>query len=129
MANPFKEAEKKAKVAPGGNKPQDAEKTEEVVKKLVETAPPVVTEASEAPVAAVEPAPVAEKPKVEKKTTQSKNKIESLIGPAKNQKKQERSTMTIYIAKENQAWLKEMAEQRGKSMSVLLDEILNELRS
>ena len=129
MANPFKEAEKKQKVAPGGNKTHDTEKTEEVVKEIVETAPPVVSEEPVAPVAPVEPAPVVEKPKAEKKPAKSANKIEALLGPVEKPKKQERSTMAVYLSKENQAWLKEMAGQRGKSVSELLDQILNELRS
>ena len=119
MANPFKEAEKAKKVAPGGNKPPVEEKTEEKV-------PPVV---SEEPVAPVTPEPVVEKPKAEKKTAKSANKIDALLGPVEKPKKQERSTMAVYLSKENQAWLKEMAAQRGKSVSELLDQILNELRS
>ena len=103
--------------------------SEEVVKKIVETASPVVAEVTEAPVAAAEPAPVAEKPKAEKKTAKSTNKIEALLGPAQKAKKQERSTIAVYLSKENQTWLKEMATQRGKSVSELLDQILNELRS
>ena len=126
MANPFREAEKKAKVAPGGNKP---EKTDEAVEKIVETAPPVIEEVTTEVVAPVEQAPVVEKPKAEKKqTTKSVSKIESLLGPAEKPKKHERSTMAVYLSKENQAWLKDLAAQRGKSVSELLDQILNELR-
>ena len=132
MANPFKEAEKAKKVAPGGSKMHDAEKTEEVINKIVETVSHVTTETTEVPaepVAPVEQAPVVEKPKVEKKqTTKTVSKIESLLGPAEKPKKQERSTMAVYLSKENQAWLKDLAAQRGKSVSELLDQILNELR-
>ena len=129
MANPFKEAEKAKKVAPGGNKMHDAEKTEEVVKKIVDNTPPVTEEVPAEPVTPVEQAPVVEKPKAEKKqTTKSVSKIESLLGPAEKPKKQERSTMAVYLSKENQAWLKDLAAQRGKSVSELLDQILNELR-
>ena len=126
MANPFKEADKKAKVAPGGHK---SEKTDEAVKKIVETAPPVIEEVTTEVVAPVEPTPVVEKPKTEKKqTTKTVSKIESLLGPVEKPKKQERSTMAVYLSKENQAWLKDLAAQRGKSVSELLDQILNELR-
>jgi hypothetical protein len=128
MANPFKEADKAKKVAPGGNKPHDAEKTEEAVKKIVETAPPVVNEVTEAPVAPVAQETAVEKPKAEKKSPKAANKIEALLGPAEKPKKQERSTMAVYLSKENQAWLKDLAAHRGKSVSELLDQILNELR-
>jgi hypothetical protein len=36
--------------------------------------------------------------------------------------------MAVYLSKENQAWLKDLAAHRGKSVSELLDQILNELR-
>lgn len=148
MANPFKEAEKKKKVAPGGH-------TAPVVEKIEEKAAPVATNAPVAPVteekAPVEPvkagvaaepqatvevkteAPVAAEkptpqPKAEKKPAKAANKIEALLGPAQKAKKQERSTIAVYLSKENQAWLKELANQRGKSVSELLDQILNELR-
>ena len=107
----------------------DAEKTEEVVKKIVDNTPPVTEEVPAEPVTPVEQAPVVEKPKAEKKqTTKTVSKIESLLGPAEKPKKQERSTMAVYLSKENQAWLKDLAGQRGKSVSELLDQILNELR-
>ena len=128
MANPFKEAEKKAKVAPGSHKATVVEKTEEKVAPVVAETP--VEPAKEAPVAAVAPEaqqPVKE-PKAEKKPAKAANKIEALLGPAQKAKKQERSTMAVYLSKENQAWLKELAGQRGKSVSELLDQILNELR-
>ena len=128
MANPFKEAEKKAKVAPGGHKPPVAvEKTEEKVAPVVAEAPvaPVVEEKAPAPVAE---APVVTQPKAEKKPAKTANKIEALLGPAQKAKKQERSTIAVYLSKENQAWLKDLANQRGKSVSELLDQILNELR-
>ena len=132
MANPFKEAEKKHKVAPGGNKTHDVEKTEEVINKIVEAAPPATPEVTEVPAETVAPvaaAPVAEKTKTEKKqTTKAVNKIDALLGPAEKPKKHERSTMAVYLSKENQAWLKDLAHQRGKSVSELLDQILNELR-
>ena len=121
MANPFKEADKVKKVAPGGNKPAVEEKVEEKVA-------PVTPEVTEAPVAPVAQEPVVEKPKAEKKPAKVANKIDALLGPAEKPKKQERSTMAVYLSKENQAWLKDLAAQRGKSVSELLDQILNELR-
>lgn len=128
MANPFREAEKKAKVAPGGHKQPVVEKSEEKVAPVVaETAVEPVKEAPVAPVAKVVGELVKEQPKAEKKPKVA-NKIEALLGPAQKAKKQERSTMAVYLSKENQNWLKELANQRGKSVSELLDQILNELR-
>lgn len=132
MANPFKEADKVKKVAPGSHKTPVVEKTEEKVAPVVPETP--VEAVKEAPVAPVEPVttveaePVVEKPKAEKKPAKTANKIEALLGPAQKAKKQERSTIAVYLSKENQAWLKELANQRGKSVSELLDQILNELR-
>lgn len=145
MANPFKEAEKAKKVAPGTNPFKEAEKAKKmapgshnpaVVEKTEEKVDPEtpVEAVKEAPVAPVEPVttvetePVAEKPKAEKKPAKAANKIEALLGPAQKAKKQERSTIAVYLSKENQNWLKELANQRGKSVSELLDQILNELR-
>jgi hypothetical protein len=129
MANPFREAEKKAKVAPGSHKNPVVEKKEEKVAPVVaETAVEPVKEAPAAPVTKVEAEPVKEQPKPEKKPSKTANKIEALLGPAQKAKKQERSTMAVYLSKENQNWLKELANQRGKSVSELLDQILNELR-
>ena len=125
MANPFKEAEKKAKVAPGGNK---TEKTEEAVHKIVETAPPVASEEPVAPVAPVEQAPVAEQPKAEKKPAKSTNKIEALIGSVEKKQKPKKSTLPLYFSVENQEWLKKTAAARGISASELLDQILTQLR-
>ena len=129
MGNPFKEAEKKAKVAPGGRKPPVVEKPEETVApEVAETPVKPVNEAPAAPVAPVAQEPVKEQPKAEKKPAKAANKIEALLGPAQKAKKQERSTIAVYLSKENQNWLKELANQRGKSVSELLDQILNELR-
>ena len=125
MANPFKEADKKAKVAPGSHKQTvEAKPDEEVVPVAQEE--PVASVETEAPV--VTPEPVEKQPKAEKKPAKAANKIEALLGPAQKAKKQERSTIAVYLSKENQAWLKDLANQRGKSVSELLDQILNELR-
>lgn len=121
MANPFKVADQVKKVPPGGNKPPVEVKREEEVA-------PVVAEVTTELVTPVEQAPVVEKPKAEKKPAKATNKIEALLGPAEKPKKQERSTMAVYLSKENQAWLKDLAAHRGKSVSELLDQILNELR-
>jgi hypothetical protein len=130
MANPFKEAEKAKKVAPGSHKQTVVEKTEEKVASVAPEAPvekvdPVV---EETPVAPVKEEPVTPQPKAEKKPAKTANKIDALLGPAQKAKKQERSTIAVYLSKENQAWLKDLANQRGKSVSELLDQILNELR-
>ena len=140
MANPFKEAEKKKKVAPGGHTTPAVEVTEVNVAPAATEAPvsPVAEEKTPveaaAPVVEQEVTPVAEEKvapqhKAEKKPAKATNKIDALIGPAPQKaKKQERSTMAVYLSKENQAWLKDLAAQRGKSVSELLDQILNELR-
>ena len=125
MANPFKEADKAKKVAPGSHKTPVVEKTEEKVTPVAQEVPVAPVE-TEAPVAQ-EPV-VAPQPKAEKKPAKATNKIEALLGPAQKAKKQERSTIAVYLSKENQAWLKDLANQRGKSVSELLDQILNELR-
>ena len=149
IVNPYRESDKKKKVAPGGE--PDVENTEEIVDPVADETPEeasaetVAEETAlveiEAPEAKEEPkrepkkesAPVVKEkvepqPKVEKKPAKVANKIDALLGPAQKAKKQERSTMAVYLSKENQAWLKDMANQRGKSVSELLDQILNELR-
>ncbi len=128
MANPFKEAEKAKKVAPGGNKPPVVEKPEEKVPPVVTEAPVAPVKVEVAPEAPVKQEPVPAQPKAEKKPAKTANKIDALLGPAQKAKKQERSTIAVYLSKENQNWLKELANQRGKSVSELLDQILNELR-
>ena len=122
MANPFKEAEKAKKVAPGGHK-EVVEKTEYIVHKSEQIEKPV----EPAPVPAPVPTPVVE-PVVEEAPVKPINKIEALIGPAEEVKKQEKKTVAVYLSTENQAWLKKAASARGKSVSELLDQILTELR-
>ena len=122
MANPFKEAEKAKKVAPGGNK-ETVDKTVETVNKPEQIEKPV----EHAPVDAPAPAPVVE-PVVEEAPVKPINKIEALIGPAEEVKKQEKKTVAVYLSTENQAWLKKAAAARGISVSELLDQILTELR-
>ncbi len=139
MANAYKDADKKRKIAPGGYKPAVSVPTEEKAAPVVTEAPVAPVTEEKAPVEAVAPvvekevapvveAQVAPQPKAEKKPAKTANKIEALLGPAQKAKKQERSTIAVYLSKENQTWLKEMATQRGKSVSELLDQILNELR-
>ena len=124
MANPFKEAEKAKKVAPGSHK-ETVEKTVETVNKPEQIEKPA--EPAPTPVSAPAPAPVVE-PVVEETPIKPINKIEALIGPAEEVKKQEKKTVAVYLSTENQAWLKKAASARGKSVSELLDQILTELR-
>ena len=124
MANPFKEAEKAKKVAPGGHK-ETVEKTEDTVNKTEQIEKPA--ELAPTPVPAIAPAPVVE-PVVEEAPTKPMNMIEALIGPAEEVKKQEKKTLAVYLSIENQTWLKKAAAARGKSVSELLDQILTELR-
>lgn len=122
MANPFKEAEKAKKVAPGGHK-ETVDKIENTVNKPEQIEKPVES----APVLAPAPAPVVE-PVVEEELVKPINKIEALIGPAEEEKKQEKKTIAVYLSVENQMWLKKTAAARKKSVSELLDQILTELR-
>ena len=139
MANPFKEAEKKKKVTPGGGK-EHVEAPAKVEAPVIETQPimeqPVVVEepkVEEAPVVTEEPKvqetpKKVEKPKAAEKPAKPVNKIEALIGPAVEVKKHEKMTVAVYLSKENTDWLKQMASARGKSVSELLDQILTQLR-
>ena len=101
MANPFKEAEKAKKVAPGAKKPPVVENTEENVAPVVAETPVEVAPVVEKVVAPVVAEQVTAQPKAEKKPAKVANKIEALLGPAQKAKKQERSTIAVYLSKEN----------------------------
>ena len=123
MANPFKEAEKAKKKAPGSK--QDApekkeEKTPVVEEKPVET----ITERSEAK--------TENKPKA-KPAGESKKKEETASKPVADlfakleTEKPAQKTYAFYLTEENADKLKKMAEQKGMSTSKLLDYILSQV--
>ena len=124
MANPFKEAAKASKVAPGSKK-EAPEKREEVVK--VET-----------PVEPEKPAEVPQNPITAKTETKPKAKA-----AGKTEKKEEKpaadifaglatekfsgKTYSFYLSDENANKLKKKAEKLGISTSKLLEHILSEV--
>lgn len=137
MANPFKEAEKAKKKAPGSKQELEVKKTttkeekpvqaqEKPVAKVeekVEEKPvtPVVEETVEkAPEKAVE-APES-KPKAKRGEREPKDIFASLAAEKPSGK-----TYAFYLTDENVAKLKKMAEKKGISASKLLDHILSEI--
>ena len=126
MANPFKEAEKAKKKAPG-NRVEHEVKEEKI--ETVET--PVE------PVAPVEPVVVVEQPEVKpevkpeakpagerkKKPEQAVRDIFANLEPEKPSGK----TCSFYLSDDNIAKLKKMAEKKKISTSKLLDHILSEI--
>ena len=131
MANPFKEAEKAKKTAPG-SKQNVVEKKEEPKKEEIPAVKPVVKK--ETPVKKEEPTVVAP---VEKKEEQPVAKAE----PEKQEKEKDTKdifaglsaekptgkTYAFYLSDENVNKLKKMAEKKGISASKLLDHILSEV--
>ena len=115
MANPFKEAEKAKKTAPG-NKQETVVKAEPVEKK-------------EAP---VKKTPVQEKPaerpaeKGEKEKTLSRRGVEDIFAGLETVKPAGK-TYAFYLSDDNVKKLKKKAEKMGISTSKLLDHILSEI--
>lgn len=129
MANPFKEAEKAKKTAPG-SKQNVVEKKEEPKEKKI----PVVKE--ETPVKKEEPAVVApvekkeEKPveKAEPEKQEKEKEIKDIFAGLNTEKaKPTLKTYAFYISDDNANKLKQMAEKKGISTSKLLDYILSEV--
>lgn len=128
MANPFKEAEKAKKKAPG-SKQETVEKKEvpqvkeaPVVEEKVQPAPVVETAAEKKEEKAVDRGEV--KPQAEKTEKVVKEKdIFANLTPAKAAGK----TTAFYLSEENINKLKKMAEKKGISVSKLLDHILSEV--
>lgn len=127
MANPFKEAEKAKKKAPG-SKQEAPEKKEEVVK--VET--PVVEEKPVETITERSEAKTENKPKA-KPAGESKKKEETASKPVADlfakleTEKPAQKTYAFYLTEENADKLKKMAEQKGMSTSKLLDYILSQV--
>ncbi len=127
MANPFKEAEKAKKTAPG-SKQNVVEKKEEPKEKKI----PVVKE--ETPVKKEEPAVVVPAEKKEEKPVvktepekQKKEKETKDIFAGLKTEKTAGKAYTFYLSTDNVDKLKEMAEKKGVSTSKLLDHILSEV--
>ena len=143
MANPFKEAEKAKKKAPGSKVEHEVKEVKEEKVETVET--PVE------PVAPVEPVQPAEVPEVKVEVKQEekpeeKPEVKTESKPAgKKEKKAEKvepafdifakleaekpsgKTYAFYLSDENVAKLKSMAEKKKISASKLLDHILSEV--
>ena len=131
MANPFKEAEKAKKKAPGSKHEHEPEVKEETV---VPAAEPVVKEAPVAQEAPVVQPEVKPEPKVEDKPEEKKEKVAKPEKPAADifakleaAKKPTGKAYTFYLSDDNVAKLKKTAEKKGISASKLLDHILSEV--
>ena len=117
MANPFKEAEKKNKKAPGSAQEPFVEKKEvEVVEASAEPEKPVET--PKKPVVTVE-----EKKAVPKKPEKKVVDIFASLEAEKSTGK----TYAFYLSEENAEKLKEKAAKMGISTSKLLDHILSQV--
>ena len=128
MANPFKEAEKKNKKAPGSKQEPAVEQKEaaEVVETPAEPEKPVETL----------PEPVVEEkePKSEKAKKVSTKPAKPVEEPKKDmfaglkvEKPATGKTYAFYLSDENVDKLKAMAAEKGMSTSKLLDYILSEV--
>ena len=131
MANPFKEAEKAKKTAPG-SKQNVVEKKEEPKKEENPAVKPAVKK--ETPVKKEEPVVVAPVEKKEEKPVvkaepekQEKEKDTKDIFAGLSAEKPTGKTYAFYLSDENVNKLKKMAEKKGISASNLLDHILSEV--
>ena len=127
MANPFKEAEKAKKKAPGKEqKPAEKKEVTQVTKDTAEekTQPEAVVEAVEEKKEnkPVDRGEVKPQPKKAEKATKEKD-IFANLAPAKPAGK----TTAFYLSEENIVKLKKMADKKGISVSKLLDHILSEV--
>ena len=122
MANPFKEAEKARKKAPG-SKQEPAEKKEEVA-------------VAETPAEPEKPVEVPQKPVTEKKEAEPAKKVEKKAPAAKQTtdifaglaaEKPTGKTYAFYLSDENVDKLKKKASKMNISASKLLDHILSEV--
>ena len=130
MANPFKEAEKAKKTAPG-SKQNVVEKKEEPKKEEIPAVKPVVKK--ETPVKKEEPVVVApvekkeEKPVVKAEPEKQEKKETKDIFAGLSAEKPTGKTYAFYLSDDNVNNLKKMAEKKGISASKLLDHILSEV--
>ena len=122
MANPFKEAEKARKKAPG-SKQEPAEKKEAVVVEETPVEPEKPVEVSQKPVAEKKEAEPAKK--TEKKPAATKATADIFAGLAAE--KPSGKTYAFYLTDENVDKLKQKASKMNISASKLLDHILSEV--
>ena len=113
MANPFKEAEKAKKKAPG------SARVEPEIE--VKVTAPVEEKKQEEPVK-----PVAEEKPVEEVAEKNKP-VSDLFAGLKSNEKPAAKTHAFYLSDENVDKLKKMAKKKGVSTSKLLDHILSEI--
>ena len=138
MANPFKEAEKAKKKAPGSKQEHDVHEVKEEV--VVKAAPVEETPVQPEPVQekpAVQPEPVAEQPvvvpetkpagKTEKKPAKQEKPALDIFAKLESEKKPSVKTYAFYLSDDNVEKLKKMAEKKKISASKLLDHILSEV--
>ena len=125
MANPFKEAEKKNKKAPGSAQEPVVEKKEvEVVEtpaeneKVVETPKKPVVKAGEEKVAPKKP---------EKKAAEPEKKALDIFAKLEAPEKRTGKTYAFYLSEENAEKLKAKATEMGMTTSKLLNHILSEV--
>ena len=126
MSNPFKEAEKAKKKAPGSKQEHDVHevKEEEVVKVEAPVEPPVQPEpVEEQPVVAPEVKPEVKNEKKPAKQEKATRDIFANLGAEKPSGK----TYAFYLSDDNVDKLKKMAEKKKISASKLLDHILSEV--
>ena len=124
MANPFKEAEKKNKKAPGSTQEPVVEKKEaEVVETPAEPEKPVET--PEKPAVKVEEKKAAPK-KAEKKAAEPEKKAVDIFASLEAEKSTGK-TYAFYLSEDNAKKLKEKAAKMGISTSKLLDHILSQV--
>jgi hypothetical protein len=127
MANPFKEAEKAKKKAPGSKQEPEVKKVPTQEEKPVEIkeTPSVAVEEK------IEEKPVEKVVEKEKAETKSKPKKEDKgvkdIFASLAAEKPSGKTYSFYLTDENAAKLKKMADKKGISASKLLDHILSEV--
>ena len=124
MANPFKEAEKKNKKAPGSAQEPVVEKNE-VEEATTPAEPKKPAEAPEKPAVKVEEKKAAPK-KPEKKAAEPEKKAVDIFASLEAEKSTGK-TYAFYLSEENAKKLKEKAAKMGISTSKLLDHILSQV--
>ena len=125
MANPFKEAEKAKKKAPGSKQEPEVKEVptqEEKPVEAQETAVETVVEKKEEKPAKKTPEKTETKPQTKKGEKGIKDIFDTLAAEKPTGK-----TYAFYLSDENVAKLKKMAEKKGISASKLLDHILSEV--
>ena len=124
MANPFKDAEKKKKKAPGSNQEAPVVKEEIVEVETPAAAEKPVEEVTE-PVVVVEEKKAPAKKAEKKEAEPAKKTLDIFAGL--DAEKSTGKTYTFYLSDENVKKLKAMAAKKGISASKLLDHILSEV--